>query len=894
MNLDADQADININVTMPSAEISLSAIEVGGIKGDKGEPGQGVPAGGSPGQVLAKLDDQDYNTIWVEQSGGGGAGGAVSSVNGQTGTVVLGKSDVGLGSVDNTSDANKPLSTAVSAALSNKVDKVAGKELSTNDYTSAEKTKLSGIAANATQNSSDASLRDRSTHTGSQPVSTITGLQTALDGKQAAGDYATNTALTTGLVAKANISHTHNQDDITGLTTVLNSKADASSVPAQFNPIAGANVLLSGSYPNITIATSGSDGAVDSINGNTGIVVLDQDDIGDGATAKQFTATEKTKLSGISTGATANDTDANLKNRANHTGTQAQSTITNLTTDLAAKAPLASPAFTGTPTGITKAHVGLGNVDNTADAEKPVSTATQTALNGKSNSSHTHAGSDITGTGKSATTFLRGDNTWVVPTNTTYTPASQAEIENASSTTARLITGQRMAQGAIAATASAIASKADSSELSAHIGNASNPHSVTKAQVGLGSVDNTSDLAKPLSTAQSVALGLKVEKDSLVYNVKDHGVVGDGVADEAAALNALFSGGNKHIYFPAGSYRIETYIRVYANTVIDMHPNATILNDSRDTESAFLNGEEGNPNYASGYGGEGNIIFRGGTIDMILKSNRSEYTQAIAIGHAQNITIENVTFRNNRLSHFIEINASKAVIIRGCNFYDHIPVVVGNREAINIDHSTQAGFPQFGSWDDTVCDDILIEGCRFINGDVSAGSHTAPPSGYNHKNVRFLNNYVDGMESAGVGSKYWVESRVEGNTFMNIASNVNVQYTSNIPLKVEGSYLIDIPDDSAASVALTSPNRQTLALINCSSTAAFAPRGVIWVRCNPGELSSAAISVASASSVTYTSGALTGTTGTDGRTTIAADVGKVWIENRTGGGRLYQIQFLSQ
>lgn len=41
--------------------------------------------------------------------------------------------------------------------------------------------------------------------------------------------------------------------------------------------------------------------------------------------------------------------------RANHTGTQAQSTIVNLTTDLAAKAPLASPALTGNPTAPTPA-----------------------------------------------------------------------------------------------------------------------------------------------------------------------------------------------------------------------------------------------------------------------------------------------------------------------------------------------------------------------------------------------------------------------------------------------------------------------------------------------------------------------------------------------------------
>lgn len=50
-------------------------------------------------------------------------------------------------------------------------------------------------------------------------------------------------------------------------------------------------------------------------------------------------------------------------------------------TALNLKAPLASPAFTGTPTGITKTHVGLSNVDNTSDANKPISSATQTALN---------------------------------------------------------------------------------------------------------------------------------------------------------------------------------------------------------------------------------------------------------------------------------------------------------------------------------------------------------------------------------------------------------------------------------------------------------------------------------------------------------------------------------
>ena len=54
------------------------------------------------------------------------------------------------------------------------------------------------------------------------------------------------------------------------------------------------------------------------------------------------------------------------------------STATQTALDL--KAPLASPTFTGTVSGVTKAHVDLANVDNTADASKPVSTAQSSAI----------------------------------------------------------------------------------------------------------------------------------------------------------------------------------------------------------------------------------------------------------------------------------------------------------------------------------------------------------------------------------------------------------------------------------------------------------------------------------------------------------------------------------
>ncbi len=70
--------------------------------------------------------------------------------------------------------------------IAGKVDKVAGKGLSTEDYGTGEKSKLAGIAPAATANASDAALRDRATHTGTQPIAATSGLQAALDGKAAA------------------------------------------------------------------------------------------------------------------------------------------------------------------------------------------------------------------------------------------------------------------------------------------------------------------------------------------------------------------------------------------------------------------------------------------------------------------------------------------------------------------------------------------------------------------------------------------------------------------------------------------------------------------------------------------------------------------------------------
>ncbi|RXF72129.1 hypothetical protein [Hansschlegelia zhihuaiae] len=74
----------------------------------------------------------------------------------------------------------------------------------------ADKTKLDGVAAGATANDTDANLKNRANHTGSQPISTVTGLQAALDAEEDARLTAV-TALGEGLAEE--ISERETADD---------------------------------------------------------------------------------------------------------------------------------------------------------------------------------------------------------------------------------------------------------------------------------------------------------------------------------------------------------------------------------------------------------------------------------------------------------------------------------------------------------------------------------------------------------------------------------------------------------------------------------------------------------------------------------------------------------
>jgi hypothetical protein len=162
---------------------------------------------------------------------------------------------------------------------------------------------------------------------------------------------------------------------------------------------------------------------------------------------------------------------------------------------------------------LDKEDVGLANVDNTSDANKPVSTATQSALDGKEPSivagtvqeylrgdktwQLLNQNALVASNSPSATTYYRGDGQWVTPTNTTYSGMTQAEAEAGTSTTNRLISPIRLKD--------TITFHSPVKSVSSKTGDVV----LTKQDVGLSNVDNTSDANKPVSIAQQSEIDTK-------------------------------------------------------------------------------------------------------------------------------------------------------------------------------------------------------------------------------------------------------------------------------------------------------------------------------------------------------------------------------------------------
>lgn len=90
-----------------------------------------------------------------------------------------------------------------------------------------------------------------------------------------------------------------------------------------------------------------------------------------------------------------------------------------------------------------------------------------------------------------------------------------------------------------ASATTALNAKADNTTVNSHIANTSNPHSVTKAQVGLGNVDNTSDLNKPISTATQSALDGKQATISDLATIRSNAQAGKAASDTIATYGNI-------------------------------------------------------------------------------------------------------------------------------------------------------------------------------------------------------------------------------------------------------------------------------------------------------------------------------------------------------------------
>ena len=471
------------------------------------------------------------------------------------------KAQVGLGNVDNTGDLAKPISTATQEALDDKVDKVTGKGLSSEDYTSAEKTKLTGVAAGAQVNVIE-TIKVNGTK--AEPTDKAVDITVPTKVSDLTNDSGYITKAVGDLVNYYTKAQTYTRAEINALIagTLKFQKVDTLPATGESNviylvPKAGSGddvhdeyVYIDGSWELIGSTQIN----VEIVNSETGITVAGVSlQMATEAHPGLMTVEQVNALDGKAEKA---PTEAHIANKEN-------------------------------PHGVTKSQIGLGSVDNTSDADKPISTATQAALDKKADS--TTLGRYVPTTRKVNGKPLSADVTLTfadvgalsadthIPEGSVVDPdfsetsvnplqnkvltariktlATKAELEAHTGNTSNPhgVTKADVGLGSVdntsdadkpvsTAQAKAIAAKADASDLTAHKGNTSNPHNVTKDQVGLGSVDNTADKDKPISTATQGALDGKASVTALSDHVLDktnpHGVtksqIGLGSVDNTA------------------------------------------------------------------------------------------------------------------------------------------------------------------------------------------------------------------------------------------------------------------------------------------------------------------------------------------------------------------------
>ena len=251
---------------------------------------------------------------------------------------------------------------------------------------------------------------------------------------------------------------------------------------------------------------------------------------------------------------------------------------------------------------------------------------------------------------------------------------------------------------------------------------------------------------------------------------------------------------NLTVQFLGGCYELYTCI-IYDNTTIKMSNNTELKNkttrftDANTSETKnigilFMNAKpmDSEDSNITGYNGRSNIVIDGGIIDCI---------SAFCLCHGQDITIKNVTFKNNKSDHYIQIGACKNVKIQNCKFIG-VTERKSNRqyvEFIQIDWMTSEAQPYWTStaniFDSTVNDGIEIDGCEFRNGVdeynfmyTSIGSHSSDGDNVN-KNITIKNCKFTGYSYRALTLHKMENVKIDNNIFEDTKSTSAIAITSS-------------------------------------------------------------------------------------------------------------------
>jgi hypothetical protein len=296
---------------------------------------------------------------------------------------------------------------------------------------------------------------DRANHTGQQAISTITNLQDALDDKYDAsnpdGFISVETDPVFSVSQAFNITSQH-ITDLSNLSGINTGDQDLSSF------ITGAEVPANETDPIFTASQAFNIDATDITNlsnlsgVNTGDQSAGSFNHNDLANKQGGTAGEFYHLTSAQHTVVGNTSGTNTGDNANNTQYANDYRLANFVAGTDYLAPTGNGSGL---TGLTKGQVGLGNVDNTSDASKPVSTAQQTALDLKANLISPTFATSITGSYLTASEILITDAsknivsapvaTYPSLTELTYlkgvTSAIQTQIDSKGSGTVTSVSG---------------------------------------------------------------------------------------------------------------------------------------------------------------------------------------------------------------------------------------------------------------------------------------------------------------------------------------------------------------------------------------------------------------------------------------------------------------------